>query len=169
MGLTPEDFVALCFAEAPLTERGGFGYSLRVASGNANPPGCIALTWITGADEAGRARIREHAKQNVADFLETPGFLSIVTGFIGLRGFTVTAWESEESMRAALSKHHAEAMRDLFAGEYVASVWKSVWRPTRVNRLWVRCTACKALGDASDNARACAACGATLPDRPTYW
>ena len=169
MAMSPEDFVALSFAEAPLSEHGGLGYSMRVASGNPNPPGCIALTWIAGVDEAGRARIREHARQNVADFLQEPGFLSIVTGFIGLRGFTVTAWESEDAMRAALSGHHAEAMRDLFAGGFVASVWTSVWQPTRVNRIWVRCVACGKLEDASDDHRACHGCGSELPTRPLFW
>ena len=167
--MSPEDFIALSFAEAPLTETGGLGYALRVARGNPNPPGCIALTWITGVDEAGRARIREHARQNVADFREEPGFISIVTGFIGLSGFTVTAWESEDAMRAGLSKHHAEAMRDLFSGDFVASVWTSVWQPTRVNRLWVRCAACGKLEDVSDDHRACAGCGADLPPRPLFW
>ncbi len=169
MAMTPEDFIALSLADAPLSERGGLGYAMRVASGNPNPPGCIALTWITGVDEAGRARIRDHARDNVADFLKEPGFLSIVTGFIGLRGFTVTAWESEDAMRAALSGHHAQSMRDLFAGDYVASVWTSVWQPTRVNRLWVRCLTCGKLEDVNDNHRACLGCGAELPARPSFW
>jgi quinol monooxygenase YgiN len=167
--MTPEDFVALSFAEAPLTERGGFGYSLRVSSGNPNLPGCIALTWITGKDERERERIRDHARKNVADFLAEPGFISIVTGFVGLRGFTVTAWEDEDAMRAALAKHHATAMRELFAEDFVASVWTSVWKPGRLNRIWTRCTACAALEDVNDDHRACSRCGAELPPRAAFW
>ncbi len=87
MSITPEDFVALA---APLARGPAqFGYAVRVASDNKRPPGVIALTWITGKDE--RERIRVHAKHNVQEFLEEPGF-------IGLRGFTVTAWEDEESV-----------------------------------------------------------------------
>jgi hypothetical protein len=167
--MTPDDFVALAFAEAPLTESGGYGYAMRVASGNPNPPGCIALTWIAGKDAAERERIREHARKNVADFKEEPGFISIVTGFVGLRGFTVTAWEDEGAMRAALARHHAEAMRELFAEDFVASVWTSVWTPTRINRIWVRCTACASLEDVDDDHRACGRCGAELPVRPAFW
>lgn len=167
--MSPDDFVALSLAEAPTLEHGGFGYSTRIASGSPNPPGCIALTWIAGANEAERDRIRAHAKQNVADFLEEPGFISIVTGFIGLRGFTVTAWESEDAMRAALAGHHAEAMRELFADDFVASVWTSVWTPTRLNRIWVRCTACASLENVGDDHRACSSCGAELPTRPLFW
>lgn len=167
--MTPEDFVALSFAEAPTTEDGGLGYALRVSSGNPNPPGCIALTWITGKDASERDRIRDHARRNVADFREEPGFISIVTGFIGLRGFTVTAWETEDAMRSALGKHHAVAMRELFAEDFVASVWTSVWQPTRLNRMWVRCVACGSLEDVDHDPRTCGACGQALPERPAFW
>lgn len=146
-----------------------YGYAMRVPSGNPRPPGVIALTWIQGADEAEKERIRAHARDNVRDFLDEPGFISIITGFTGLRGFTVTAWEDEASMKRALSKHHAIAMRELFSEDFVAAVWTSVWTPTRVNRLWVRCPACASLEDASDDHRTCRQCQAPLPERPAYW
>lgn len=167
--MSPDDFVALAMALPEGQGPAHYGYSMRVASGNPNPPGCIALTWIAGKDAAERERIRAHARKNVADFLEEPGFISIVTGFVGLRGFTVTAWEDEAAMTAALSRHHAEAMRELFADDFVASVWTSVWAPTRVNRLWVRCPACATLLDASHDPSTCSSCAAALPPRPTYW
>ena len=155
--MRPEDFVALSLAEAPTNDAGGFGYSMRLASGNPNPPGCLALTWIAGRDASERDRIRAHAKQNVADFLQEPGFISIVTGFIGLRGFTVTAWETEE------------AMKELFADNFVGSVWTSVWKPGRLNRMWVRCPTCNSLENVDDDPSECSACGAPLPERPAFW
>ena len=167
--MTPDDFVALSFASDLDSGPAKYGYSMRVASDNRNPPGVIALTWIAGRNDAERERIRDHAKQNVADFLDEPGFLSIVTGFIGLRGFTVTAWEDEDSMKRALGKHHAKAMRDLFEDDFVGSVWTSVWQPTRINRIWVRCSVCSALEDVSDDHRDCHSCGETLPERPAFW
>lgn len=167
--MTPEDFVALALAEPLETEVAKYGYSMRVASGNKNPPGVIALTWITGKDTAERDRMRAHSKENVGDFLDEPGFISIVTGFIGLRGFTVTAWEDEASMNRAMGKHHAVAMRELFGEDFVASVWTSVWKPERINRLWVRCPACASLEDVSDDHRQCRGCEAVLPERPEYW
>jgi quinol monooxygenase YgiN len=167
--LTPEEFVALALAQPIESGAAKYGYSLRVASGNPKPPGIIALTWITGKNDAERERIRTHSRQNVQDFVKEPGFISIVTGFVGLRGFTVTAWEDEEAMQRALGKHHAQAMKELFAEDFVASVWTSVWKPTRINRLWVRCTACAALEDVSDDHRGCTKCGAELPERPAYW
>lgn len=146
-----------------------YGYSMRVPSANTKVPGVIALTWIQGANEKEKERIRAHSRQNVQDFMAEPGFISIVTGFTGLRGFTVTAWEDESSMKRALGKHHAVAMRELFGENFVASVWTSVWTPTRINRIWVRCPSCGSLEDVSDDHRSCAKCHAPMPERPAFW
>jgi quinol monooxygenase YgiN len=167
--MSPEEFVALALAAPIESGPAQFGYAMRAASERRDPPGVIALTWIAAKNEAERERIRAHSKQNVQDFLREPGFLSIVTGFFGLRGFTVTAWTDEDAMRHALAKHHSVAMRELFAEDFVASVWTSVWTPTRMNRLWVRCTACASLEDVNDDHRACSKCGAELPERPAFW
>ena len=167
--MTPDDFVALALAQNLESGPAKYGYAMRVASDNKKPPGVIALTWITGKDDAERERIRAHSKQNVRDFLEEPGFISIVTGFIGLRGFTVTAWEDEDALKRALSKHHAQAMKELFGEDFVASVWTSVWTATRMNRIWVRCPSCGALEDVSDDHRSCSQCSAPMPERPMFW
>jgi hypothetical protein len=153
----------------PASEQVRYGYSLRAFSGNQKPPGVIALTWIEAADEDEKARIRAHSRANVRDFMVEPGFISIVTGFGGLRGFTVTAWEDEAAMRRALSGHHAEAMRELFGERFVAAVWTSVWQPGRINRLWQRCKACGALEDVSDGHGACTRCGSSIGATPLYW
>lgn len=176
--ISPDDFVALALAEPIESGAAQYGYAMRVASGNTKPPGVIALTWITGKDTHERERIRAHSKRNVQDFMAEPGFISIVTGFIGLRGFTVTAWEDEDALERGLGKHHAVAMRELFGEDFVASVWTSVWTPTRINRIWVRCPACGALEDASDEHRErsqgepsqeCSQCSAAMPERPAFW
>jgi hypothetical protein len=167
--MTPEDFVALSLAEPITNGAAEFGYSMRVASGNPNPPAVIALTWIAGRNSEERQQIREHSRANVRDFLAEPGFISIVTGFIGLRGFTVTAWDSEDAMKRALGQHHAAAMRELFGRDFVGSVWTSVWTASRVNRLWVRCPTCAALENVDDNHTSCTKCSADLPPRPAYW
>lgn len=146
-----------------------YGYSMRVASGNRKPPGIVALTWIQGANDEEKERIRSLARENVRDFLAEPGFISIVTGFTGLRGFTVTAWEDEASMKRGLSLHHAQAMRELFGERFVASVWTSVWQPTRINRIWLRCPSCGVLEDVSDDHRTCTACALALPPQPEFW
>lgn len=167
--LEPERFVALALAEPLESATAQYGYCLRAASGNHKPPEVIALTWITAKDGDERQRIREHSAANVRDFLAEPGFISIVTGFTGLRGFTVTAWEDENSMQRALAKHHATAMNELLGEPFVASVWTSVWTPTRMNRIWVRCVECGSLENVNDDHRTCLRCNAPLPERPTFW
>jgi hypothetical protein len=167
--MKPEDFVALALAEPIGTDTAQYGYALRAASGNKQPPGVVALTWIAAKDPAERERIRAHSRQNVQDFVAEPGFISIVTGFTGLRGFTVTAWEDEPSMKRALAKHHAVAMKELFGERFVASVWTSVWTATRINRIWVRCPACGSLEDVSDDHTSCNKCHALMPERPAFW
>jgi len=167
--ISPENFVALALRDPIESPTAQYGYSLRAASGNPNPPGVMALTWIAAKDETERERIRAHSRQNVQDFLSEPGFISIVTGFTGMRGFTVTAWEDEASMKSALGKHHAVAMKELFGENFVASVWTSVWTATRMNRIWVRCSACGSLQDVNDDHRHCSACEAALPARPSFW
>ena len=167
--MTPDDFVALALSEPIATETAEYGYSLRATSGNKQPPGVIALTWIAAKDAAERDRIRAHSRANVQDFVAEPGFISIVTGFTGLRGFTVTAWEDEASMKRALGKHHAVAMKELFGESFVASVWTSVWAPTRINRIWLRCPNCASLEDVSDDHRQCKKCRVDLPERPAFW
>jgi hypothetical protein len=164
-----ESFGLMSLVQPVEQGRAKFGYSMRLPSGNPKTPGIVALTWIEGADEAEKERIRAHSRENVKDFLAEPGFISIVTGFTGLRGFTVTAWEDEASMKRALAKHHAVAMKELFGERFVAAVWTSVWVPARINRIWVRCLACGSLEDVGDDHRSCNACSAPLPERPELW
>lgn len=167
--ISADDFVALALSDSIETPTAQYGYALRAASGTSRPPGVIALTWISAHNPAERERIRAHSRQNVQDFLVEPGFISIVTGFTGLRGFTVTAWEDEASMKRALSKHHAVAMKELFGENFVASVWTSVWTPTRMNRIWVRCPSCGSLEDVNDDHKNCKKCNAEMPPRPAFW
>lgn len=152
-------------------EQGGaeFGYSMRVSSGHRDVPGVIALTWIRARDEAEKDAIRGHSRRIVGDFRETPGFIGIVTGFAGLRGFTVTAWQDEDALARGISRHHASAKEAFRTTDISPGVWTSVWKPIRTNRIWTRCTACTHPNDVNDDHRACEKCGAPLPPRQTFW
>jgi len=146
-----------------------YGYSLHASSGNRAIPGIIALTWIEGRNESERDRVRAHSAQILADFLQEPGFIGIVTGFAGARGFTCTAWQDEAALHRALDKHHSRAKQEFRTSGLSPGVWTSVWRPHHINRLWVRCTTCDQPNDATDDPSTCGNCGAHLPLRPTYW
>lgn len=147
-----------------------FGYSMHVSSGPSRIPGIIALTWIMGRDEAERDRIRGHSRRIIAEFQQEPGFVGIVTGFAGERGFTVTAWDDEAALKRALGRHHADARRTFFGEAISPGVWTSVWKPIRTNRIWSRCPACQEANDVtSDERRQCVRCQAELPPRPPVW
>lgn len=146
-----------------------YGYSMRVASGNRAVPGLIALTWIGARDDTERDHIRSHSREIVRNFLAEPGFIGIVTGFQGGRGFTVTAWEDEDALHRGLAQQHRTAMRELRKTDLAPGVWTSVWQPLRINRIWTRCVACAALEDVTDDHRQCTQCGTLLGERPPFW
>lgn len=149
--------------------KAAYGYSKRVATGNSSLPAVVGMTWIRFRDQSELDRIRAHAAHIIQDFLDEPGFISIVTGAAGDRAFTVHAWENEEALHRALAKSHSRAKHDFRTGDLSPGVWTSVWKPAHLNRLWTRCAVCAQPNDATDNPGACANCGAALSDRPPYW
>ena len=103
------------------------------------------LEALLGDGDGERDHIRSHSREIVRNFLEEPGFIGIVTGFQGGRGFTVTAWEDEAAMHRGLARQHRTAMRELRKTDLAPGVWTSVWQPLRINRIWTRCAACTSL------------------------
>lgn len=146
-----------------------YGYSKRVPGGKPRQPGIIALTWIQARSEQELDGIRRHSVPIIENFLKEPGFVGIVTGFAGDRGFNVTAWEDNEALQRGLRMSgHLEAMRDFYNG-LAGSVWTSVWQPHHLNALWMRCPSCNAANDVREDARQCVKCGGALPPKPAFW
>jgi len=104
-----------------------YGYSKRAASGNPAPPGIVGMTWIRFRDQSELDHIRTHSAKIIQDFLDEPGFISIVTGAAGDRAFTVTAWESEDALHRALDKSHSRAKQDFRTGDISPGVWTRFW------------------------------------------
>ena len=144
-----------------------FGHSMRAWVSKAKP-GALGLTWLLARDETEKLAIRARAREIIDHFREMPGFIGIVTGFAGLHGFTLTAWESEEALRVAThSGAHSEAMHAFRQDGLAGGVFTSVWSPVRLNRMWLRCP----LGHPNDATRAdgkCEVCGEPLPDPEPY-
>jgi hypothetical protein len=144
-----------------------FGYSLRDWVSTAKPS-LLAMTWIQARDETEKASIRGYARKIVRGFHDIPGFIGVITGFTGLHGFTLTAWEHEDALRAGVhGSEHVDAMRGFHKG-ISAGVFTSVWQPLRLNRLWLRCLQCGAANDAHAEGRRCAGCTSPLPPAPPY-
>ena len=144
-----------------------FGHSLRAWVSKAKP-GALGMTWIMARDETEKLAIRARARDIVAHFREVPGFIGIVTGFAGLHGFTMTAWENEDALRVAThSGAHSDVMRAFREDGLSGGVFTSVWQPLRLNRMWTRCP----LGHLNDATRTdgkCEVCGRPLPTPEPY-
>jgi heme-degrading monooxygenase HmoA len=144
-----------------------FGHSMRDWVSKARP-GALGVTWLLARGETEKLAIRARAREIIEHFREVPGFIGIVTGFAGLHGFTLTAWESEEALRLATrSGAHREAMHAFRQDGLAGGVFTSVWEPVRLNRMWLRCP----LGHPNDATRAdgkCEVCGEPLPAPEPY-
>jgi heme-degrading monooxygenase HmoA/predicted ester cyclase len=151
------------YADGDLT----FGHSMRTWV-SKQEPGALGMTWLLARDEEEKLAIRARAREIITHFREVPGFIGIVTGFAGLHGFTLTAWESEEAVRLAThSGAHSEAKHAFRKEGLAGGVFTSVWEPVRLNRMWLRC----ALGHPNDATRAdgkCEVCGQPLPAPEPY-
>ena len=138
---------------------GCLAYSKRVASGNLDVPAVVGMTWIRFRDHSELDRICMHAARIIQDFLDEPGFISIVTGAAGDRSFTVHAWENEAALHNALEKSHLRGKHDFRTGDLSFGVWTRVWKPDHINCLKVRCTSCSQPNDATRSPRECVNCG----------
>ncbi|MDP8999546.1 MAG: nuclear transport factor 2 family protein, partial [Myxococcota bacterium] len=144
-----------------------FGYSLREWVSKAKPA-LLGMTWIQARDEEEKGKIRGYARRIIKGFRDIPGFIGVVTGFAGLHGFTLTAWESEEALRAGIhGPDHVEAMRGFHQGTS-AGVFTSVWQPLRLNRMWLHCAICGAANDAHRADGRCHQCSTPLPEPQPY-
>jgi len=144
-----------------------FGHSMREWVSKAKP-GALGVTWLLARDETEKQAIRVRAREIIEHFREMPGFIGILTGFAGLHGFTLTAWESEDALRLATrSGAHSDAMHAFREDGLAGGVFTSVWQPVRLNRMWLRCPR----GHPNDATRPegkCAVCGEPLPAPEAY-
>jgi SnoaL-like domain len=151
------------FSDGGLT----FGHSMR-SWVSKEKPGALGMTWLLARDETEKLAIRARARDIISHFRQVPGFIGIVTGFAGLHGFTLTAWENEEALRVAThSGAHSGAMHAFREDGLSGGVFTSVWAPLRLNRMWLRCP----LGHPNDATRAdgkCEICGQPLPEMEPY-
>jgi heme-degrading monooxygenase HmoA len=151
------------FGDGDLT----FGHSMR-SWVSKEKPGALGMTWLLARDETEKLAIRARARDIIDHFRAVPGFIGIVTGFAGLHGFTLTAWETEEALRSGThSGAHSDAMHAFRADDLSGGVFTSVWAPVRLNRMWLRCP----LGHPNDAARTdgrCEVCGQPLPAPEPY-
>lgn len=145
------------------------GYAWRATGGSTAAPGAISLTWT-------EVRSREEAEQLEtigaafgAELAKTPGFISVVTGGIGSRLFTIAAWESDEAIRSAMRNSvHAAGVKRFYTEDFLASFGSAVYVAHRPGPVWVRCTSCARVMQREQTHGDCS-CGQPLPGPPQHW
>jgi steroid delta-isomerase-like uncharacterized protein len=146
-----------------------FGYGVRTQSGRLSKPKAVGLTWIQARSDEEVGQVREYSRAVAAELVEMPGFIAWLGVVIANRMFTITAWEDEKALRQLRrGGTHPKAMERFFAAELGSSAMTSVWKPERINTLWVRCEACGMMEDYELSA-GISQCGQRLPEPPPYW
>lgn len=146
-----------------------FGYSVRTQSGKLTKPQAVGLTWIQARSEEEVGQVQEYSRAVAAEMVEMPGFIAWVGVVTANRMFTITAWEDAEALvQLRRGGTHSKAMERFFASELGSSAMTSVWRPERINALWVRCEACGRMED-YELSKGMSQCGQQLPEPPPYW
>ena len=103
------------------------------------------------------------------ELAQEPGFLSWVGMEIGSRMYTITAWESQDAVRAVMrNSTHLAAVKRFLAEDLGAAAGTGVWCAHHLNAVRVRCPACARLADSTQAGGHCA-CGQPLPQAPEYW
>jgi heme-degrading monooxygenase HmoA len=161
----------LGFQMRPLPPMAGsfqFGYAVRASAGSRTVPGAFNLTWIDARSEAEAEEVKLTAAVVAAELSEEPGFLSWVGMEIGSRLYTITAWESDDAVRAVMrNSTHLGAVKRLLTEDFAAAAGTGVWCAHHLNPVQVRCTSCARLADPVKSGGRCA-CGKPLP-LPEYW
>jgi steroid delta-isomerase-like uncharacterized protein len=118
-----------------------FGISTSVRTARPPAPGVLAVTELIADNDAAVQGVRELSRQTVIDSLESPGFLWFTSAVAGQRMTTISMWDCEQSMRAAMaSGAHAQAMRRF--GEFTGAGVTSVFAPLRHGPYLQRCSGC---------------------------
>ena len=146
-----------------------FGNSVYLQPGNRTKPGAFSITALQVRSEDEAEKVSSYSQQILQEMARMPGVISVLLARAGHRMLTVTAWEDAESPGQMFrGGTHSEAMRQFFGPDFTAGGVTSVWKPERINALWVRCESCGTMEDHDLSNGACQ-CGQPLPEPPPYW
>jgi steroid delta-isomerase-like uncharacterized protein len=146
-----------------------FGYAVRASTGSSTTPGAFSLTWIDARSEQEAEEIKLTAAVVAVELAQQAGFLSWVGMEIGSRLYTITAWESQDAVRAVMrNSTHLAAVKRFLTEDFAAAGSTGVWSAHHLGAIRVRCPACARLTDSTQSSRHCA-CGEPLPQAPEYW
>lgn len=137
-----------------------FGTSARVAGKDA-VPGAMSVTVIEGKSAEDFARIRELTRETAMSMTQMKGFIGLTTATVGLRGLTVSSWQSPEDVAQLHQGPHTVAMREFWTSVGDGG-YTTVWTTPKLNANWRRCDACGKMARHPGAADASCGCGAKL-------
>jgi predicted ester cyclase len=146
-----------------------FGDSVYLQLGKRTKPAAFCLTSLSVRSDQEAREVRGYGQRILREMSRMPGVIGVLTARVGNRMLTATAWEDTESPRQMLrGSAHAEAVGRFFGSDFTAGGMTSVWRPERINAMWVRCAACGSMEDYELSGKTYR-CGQSLPEPPPYW
>ena len=162
----------LGFQMRPLPPTAGpfqFGYAVRASAGSSKVPGAFSLTWLDARSEQEAEEIKLTAAVVAAELTQEPGFISWVGMEIGSRLYTITAWESQDAVRAVMrNSTHLTAVKRFLTEDFGAAGTTGVWSAHHLNPVRTRCPSCARLTDRAQSGDLCG-CGQPPPPMPEYW
>ena len=146
-----------------------FGVCTQVRSESRQAPGAVVLTMIEARSDAEVQQIRDASRRIMLQLPSMPGFLSFQGTVVGRRLSTVTLWETRESARQVMREaNHKQASSEMFGGALGLAFHSSSWALERLGELWVRCSQCGVLRDASVTER-CQCQPEAREERVAFW
>jgi len=146
-----------------------FGDSVYLQLDEREKLAAFSLTSLSVRTDQEAQEVRRYGQRILGEMAPIPGVIGVLTTRVGDRMLTATAWEDTESPRQMLrSSAHQEAVGQFFGSDFTAGGMTSVWKPERINTMWVRCAACGIMEDYDLSGGTCR-CGELLPSPPPYW
>src|SRR5262249_56319018 len=98
-----------------------FGYAVRGAAGSSEMRRAFSLTWIDVRSEKEAEEVKLTAAVVAVELAQEPGFISWIGLEIGSRLYTITAWESENAVRAVMrNRTHLAAVKRFLTEDFGA-------------------------------------------------
>ena len=146
-----------------------FGVSTRVQSDSHSIPGAFSLTMVDARSDEEVQQIRQYSRRIMLAMQTMPGFLSILTGIVARRLYTISAWTGPEEARAVMrDQTHKQASAEFHRGDLGTAFHGSIWTPHHWSERWMRCPACGDMNAIREGDRICR-CGAPVPDLGVFW
>lgn len=136
------------------TDAQRFGSASRIPVESGAEVGALALTWLGVRAESESDDVDRLSVEVFRALRASKGFLGAVTVDIGDRKFTLSAFDSLDSVRSVQNRAHRRAVRKFFSGRLCSEAVVTTWAPA-TSAWFRRCAGCDDLIPADADACEC--------------